>query len=442
MYWNQSFKSIKDHLSPNNVFQLYSVAYTLRIKKLIEDLDHFIVNELLDRENWINFYLDGIKFKSDKITNAWEKVLIRDFQDICSAKDGQYFLNQLPLTYFINLMKGDELNVDTEAKVLECVEKYIRHRTNIVHDKTPEEKAHEAEERARQGLPPIPDLEAEEEIKKQERFNGLDDAGKIQFLKTDEVDKLRKEAEERMRVRGLRSSDKRELYKTIRYAFISHAELLKWSRDPLFNEAKEYLVEGLTYKIDPEEVLGKDETIISLKPRLHYLVEDEYTRLNIKRPQHHRLDEKGYPIEDSKRSYESKTKTRHGADHSSKSIPKTAKPNQIPAWKNQAREYDKNQLSYPARNIATSGMDDTFTRAEPLDHTSVPPIAPMKFGVGYNKSNKIVPQTNWTMKKPLVTSFDYSYDFDENGLFYFLGTEGGRKNMAKSSFYWPSTSIC
>jgi hypothetical protein len=153
--------------------------------------------------------------------------MIRDFQDICSAKDGQYFLNQLPLSYFISLMKGDDLNVDAESKVLDCVEKYIKHRSNIAHDKTVEEKAHEAEERARQGLPPIPDLEAEEELKKQERFNGLDDAGKIQFLKTDEVDKLRKEAEERMRVRGLRSSDKRELFKTIRYAFISHAELLK-----------------------------------------------------------------------------------------------------------------------------------------------------------------------------------------------------------------------
>ena len=70
MYCNQSFASIKDNISPNNVFQLYSVAYTLRIKKLINDLDNLIVNELLDRENCINFYLDGIRFKSDKVTNA------------------------------------------------------------------------------------------------------------------------------------------------------------------------------------------------------------------------------------------------------------------------------------------------------------------------------------------------------------------------------------
>ena len=41
-------------------------------------------------------------------------------------------------------MKGDELNFVTETKKLKWVEKYIRHRTIIVHDKTLEEKANEA----------------------------------------------------------------------------------------------------------------------------------------------------------------------------------------------------------------------------------------------------------------------------------------------------------
>lgn len=119
IYTDQTFSKIKDQLSPNNVFQLYSVAYTLRIKKLIHDLEHFIVEELLDSENCINFYLDGIRFKSDRVTNACERLLIEEFQDICTSKDGIYFLSQLPLTYFRNLMKGDNLNVDNETRVLE-----------------------------------------------------------------------------------------------------------------------------------------------------------------------------------------------------------------------------------------------------------------------------------------------------------------------------------
>lgn len=208
MYCDQAFAKIKDNLSPNNVFQLFSVAYTLRIRKLIEDLENMIVHELLDSEHCINFYLDGIRFKSDKVTNACERVLIQDFQEICTSKDGQYFLNQLPLEYFRSLMKGDELNVDNETRVLECVEKYIRHRIGIAPDKTAAEKALEAEERAKAGLDPLPDLEEEEKVRKQGEFDALDDAGKIQWEKNEEVERMRKAADERMRVRGLRSEDK------------------------------------------------------------------------------------------------------------------------------------------------------------------------------------------------------------------------------------------
>ena len=70
IYCDQHFDKLKAELSPKNVFQLYSVAYCLRIKKLLLDLENLIVEELLDSDNCMNFYLDGIRFKSDKITNA------------------------------------------------------------------------------------------------------------------------------------------------------------------------------------------------------------------------------------------------------------------------------------------------------------------------------------------------------------------------------------
>jgi len=119
MYCDQQFSNIKEELSPNNVFQIYSVAYTLKIKKLINDLEDFIVNELLDSENSINFYLDGIRFDSKRITDACEKLLVQEFQEVSSTKDGLYFLSQLPLKFFQNLMKDNELKVDNETIVLE-----------------------------------------------------------------------------------------------------------------------------------------------------------------------------------------------------------------------------------------------------------------------------------------------------------------------------------
>lgn len=51
MYCDQQFHKIKDELNSKNVFHLYSVAYTLKIRKLIHDLEEFIVMDLLNNEN-------------------------------------------------------------------------------------------------------------------------------------------------------------------------------------------------------------------------------------------------------------------------------------------------------------------------------------------------------------------------------------------------------
>ena len=293
----------------------------------------------------------------------------------------------------------------------------------------------------------MPSPEEEEKAKNEEEFNALDDAGKIQWKKNNEVEKLRKEANERMRIRGLRPNDKRELFKTVRFAFLTHQELLQASRDPLFHEAKEYLVEGLTYKIEPEEVLGKEETVISLVPRVHYVFPENPNpaELNVRAPQRHRLDEMGQPVQEE-------NKYDYGVDKMNTYDPQynQMNPYQAPGmaggFNPQQRNmpgyqsdnpYSKqgpggfldrrNQLSYPPRNFG-SVMDDTFARAEPSQYDKS--ISPRQRNMRTNnkgKSRRIGPQPNWNSNQPLVQAFVYNFDFDENGLFFFLGTEGRKK---------------
>lgn len=493
-YCDQTFAKIKEELSPNNVFQLYSVAYTLKIKQLQADLETFIINELLDSENCINFYLDAIRFDSERITEACEKLLVQEFQEVCTSKDGHYFLSQLPLKYFKSLMKRDELNVENESLVLECVERYIRHRAEVSPDKTEEEKKREREEREKAGEEAQPDPEEEEKKKREEEYNALDDKGKIQWRYSDEVEKLRKEADERMRVKGLRSEDKRKLFKTIRFAFLTHQELLKCSRDPLFNEAKEFLVEGLTYQIEPEEVIGKEETVISLVPRHYYTQQDHAYQephnlpnvgpQNTRAPQQHRLNEKGIPnLETGQQPRRGQDKWKNQTDNMQQPYVRSQTspvrkgrglankspirpgygqqtvPTQPPhhqtspvrggPWGQQNmqgrpmsgyqsdNQYPRTggamgerspQLSYPPRNVV-GGMDDTFARADQphYDPHTAPAMPPMKFGVPGQKSKRHGPQPSWTQKQPQVSSFDYSFDFDENGALYYLGTNGGTK---------------
>lgn len=249
-----------------------------------------------------------------------------------------------------------------------------------------------------------------------------------------------------MRVRGLRPADKKNLFKTIRFAFLTHQELLHASRDPLFHEAKEYLVEGLTYKIDPEEVLGKEETVISLTPRVHYIFPElpHPDDVNIKAPQHHRIDETGIPTQE-----ETKFEGNYGgfiAPTQSHRGPFTGAGKQFNAGVHNRTtagyQSDINhvrpgvggfgdkkiQLSYPARHIGRE-MDDTFARADPTSYDrSLSPTRNKNFGkASQAKSKRIGPQPNWMTSAPLVQNLTYNFDFDENGLFYFLATEGLKK---------------
>ena len=251
----------------------------------------------------------------------------------------------------------------------------------------------------------------------------MDEAGKIAWKYSIQVNEMHKKATERMKVRGLRTEQKRELYKAIRYAFLTHQELLKISKDKLFEEAKEYIVEGLTFKIEPEEVSMKDDTLINLRPRESYNYSEE---LGVRSPQHHRLDHTGKP------HFQNNPQQDHSIRRN-KPSPERGHVNKIngnrggyqqdrPTLRGGQR---KSQVGYPSRTYG--GMDDTFAR-EGLDDRGSSPHPPIKFDLpGASKSRRIGPQSTLPSQNYTKNSFDYSFDFDENGLFYFLGTSGGRK---------------
>jgi hypothetical protein len=444
MYSNQEFRKVKEELNSKNVFQLYSVAFTLQIKKLIQDLEDYIVQELVNNENWVSLYLDGIRFESKKVTDACEKFIIQEFSikylpydhtEETKGPNGELhepesinsheLLNKLPLEYFQRLMKSDALNVENEVKVLDWVEKYVKFRLEVNVDKTEEEiKAENDVILAAGGEVPLTE-EQVETASNDEKFAALDDAGKIAWKYSIQVNEMHKKALERMKVRGLRTEHKRELFKAIRYAFLTHQQLLKISKDKLFEEAKEYIVEGLTFKIEPEEVRMKDDTLINLRPRESYNYDAE--ELGVRSPQHHRLDHTGKP------QFQNNPQSDHSIRRN-KPSPERDHVNRINGNRRGGYQQDrhtlrggqrKSQVGYPSRTYG--GMDDTFAR-EGFDDRSSSPRAPIKFDLpGGSKSRRIGPQSSSPLQNNAKNSFDYSFDFDENGLFNFLGTSGGRK---------------
>jgi hypothetical protein len=86
-------------------------------------------------------------------------------------------------------------------------------------------------------------------------------------------------AEERLKEKRLSKEERRQLYLAIRYSYLRHEELIGTSMNPYFEEAKDFLMEGLSYRLNPYENSAVKEYKINLKPRRNYGAEME-RRLN------------------------------------------------------------------------------------------------------------------------------------------------------------------
>ena len=73
-----------------------------------------------------------------------------------------------------------------------------------------------------------------------------------------------------MKVRRLTKEEKKELFKAIRYSYLPHEKLLELSTHPTFDLAKNYIVEGLSIRLDSYENALKKDVSINLEPRVNY----------------------------------------------------------------------------------------------------------------------------------------------------------------------------
>lgn len=85
------------------------------------------------------------------------------------------------------------------------------------------------------------------------------------------MEEIHTKASDRLALKRLSKEQKKELFRAIRFSYLHHEELLKLAADPVFELAKDFIVEGLTYKLDQREknVLG-EKLKINIQPRVYY----------------------------------------------------------------------------------------------------------------------------------------------------------------------------
>ena len=69
--------------------------------------------------------------------------------------------------------------------------------------------------------------------------------------------------------------EKIELFKTVRYSFLSHENLINLTSNKTFELAKDFILEGMSLKLNAFEAGIKQEPSINVNPRIHNKVEKQ-----------------------------------------------------------------------------------------------------------------------------------------------------------------------
>jgi DNA-directed RNA polymerase len=187
----------------------------------------------------------------------------------------------LPEKAFRSLLSSDTLYITDEQIVVDLIVKYLKNRdmlpildednpmknwTNLTEEerkKREEEEAKAKEEETKK--------KEEEEKKDADEFAKLDDLGKIQHTWNKKVQEIHDAATDALALKRLNREQRKELFKCIRYSYLHHEKLLALTADPLFELAKNFIVEGLTHKLGAKDGAPINQKLeININPRVYY----------------------------------------------------------------------------------------------------------------------------------------------------------------------------
>lgn len=76
--------------------------------------------------------------------------------------------------------------------------------------------------------------------------------------------------DERLAEKRLTRDQRRQLFLALKYNYMKHDDLIRTSMNPNFEEAKDFIMEGLSFRLNPFETTQHKDYKINLKPRKFY----------------------------------------------------------------------------------------------------------------------------------------------------------------------------
>ena len=469
-YNNQDIKSIEGDITQYNVFTMLELAHCLGIKSLNKNLEKIIIKRFLKDDNMIKISEESNNFELPELHKECSN---RIKNKIGNVSNKSKELTELNYETFKDIISSDEIDLEGEKEIADLVLEYIKSRREIpeekieekivekveikvnqeeVNNENPEEqkeeekkeeekKEEENKEEEKKEEEQKEDNQNNEEIKPQENAppqNNEDDPYNLWKKHLEELEKNSKK-------KKLTKEEEKALVYCIRFSFLSHADLISLSNDPIMNDYKDLVLQGLSARLNTYENTDEQKPLINLTPR-HYLRGQQASNINQNISKNNM-----YNNENMNQNYDQnqmvKSVGNFGEQNQYNKQYNNPQRNYAQTYQNRSpynndtninsnnmnnnnfsesrSYYEENNNYNNSRQMRSDIMniDDINSKKKKLammikSSTSPYPPQDPRISEDFFRNQLIM-----SVPKPI---FKYTYDFDENGALYYLGTRGKR----------------
>ena len=452
-YYNQDIKSIESDITQNNCFTILELAHCLQIKSLCLNLEKIIIKNFLKDDNMIKISEESNMFELEELRKECSNRIKNNLGNIPNKTK---VLTELKFDTFKEIISSDELDVEQEKDVADLVIEYIKSRRKI-----PEEN-HEVPPPEQQNMENQENNENQEENKNneepqqnQENENNENVQNENNNNQEDPYIIWKKHLEEiqiNSKKHKLTPEEEKMLVLCIRFSYLSHSDLIALTNEPIMENFKDLILQGISARLDTYEITNEKKTIINLNPR-HYLRGQPVSINNIKNKnvKKNNIEDENYINENI-----------FDNNKNLRSVKNMGKPSQLNKFNdernfansqsinfknnnfrkdnlnNDMNNYIKGEEEYSSyydenNNNIINNSNSEYFKGEVLNIDEINSKKKKMAIMAKSSPGPYPPQDpriskNFYLSQRKISNynpiFKYTYDFDENGALYYLGTKG------------------
>ena len=492
-YNNQDIKIIEEKIAKNNCFNYVEIAHCLKIKSLKEHLEKIIINNFLNEENEIKICEESNLFEMENVFQQYKENIIKNLGNIPNSKKE---MTLLKYDIFRDIISSDELDVQNEKDVCDLVIEYIKSRREIPEEKQDikeikEINNNELNKNIIQNNENLNEEEKKEENNPENQENNEEkkEENEIHEEKINEKNDIKENNEndpyniwkkhiEELKQNSIKKrlspEEEKNLVSCIRFSFLSHADLISLNNEPIMDNFKDLIMQGLSARLDTYENAKEKNIIINLKPRKYLKKKQEVNNPNINNnntnTNNTNIDNKYFNTQ--KKEIEEENMNLNNQfnkfnDPRNYAYSQQINTNKFNNYINEDNSMNKNNMRninnnennreeinnferYDENNnnnfIDNNESELNYLRAEVFNKDEIyamnkkrnnelnsnKNISPSQSQVPYApQDSKIlknyIDNKHQTISKKIFPVFKYTYDFDENGALYYIGTLGKKQ---------------